>query len=215
MVILLYLAEKSKLSLTRKFRYAIIKTAEMGQLTWQRKVCRATTKLRERAKKEAPMSEFQKKYVRVEWLAVQKAVDLMREAGFDNSYFVRQSHLVGDEGTAPLLAEVGRELFDEDGHHVRFESLPVKDLGFDQEIGEFEPRYEGIGGTTYDDCYFLKRTYQFIIFRQGEKVSEKQIMISFAKRRQENDWEVVLEGVVDGSRSGGDRWIVYRPEKKA
>ncbi len=184
----------------------------MVQPSWQRKICRATTiKLRERAKKEAAMLEFEKRFVGVEWLAFQKVVDLIREAGFDNSYFVSQSNLIGDEGQAPVLAEMGRELYDREGQLVKSEELRAEDFGLAEEIGEFAQRSEDSGRG--DEKYFLKRTYAFQIFQKGEKFSISA-WVSFAKRTDQDDWELVHEGLTDQSRSGDARWVIYRSDKK-
>jgi len=159
------------------------------------------------------MSElFQKRFVRVEWLAFQKAVDLIREAGFDNTYFVSHSNLIGDEGKATVLAEMGRELYDHEGQVVKSEELRAEDFGLAEEIGEFAQRSEDIGRR--DERYFLKRTYDFQIFQKGEKVSYTSVWVSFAKRTEQDDWELVHESLTDQRRNGNDRWVIYRTEQQ-
>jgi hypothetical protein len=148
----------------------------------------------------------------VEWLAVQKAVDLIREAGFDTTYFVSQLNLIGDEGKAPVLAEIGRELYDRDGKAVKNEELRAEDFGLAEEIGEFAQRSEDSGRR--DDGYFLKRTYAFQIFQKGEKVSYVSAWVSLAKRTEQDDWELVHECLVDRRRSDNDCWVIYRTDQK-
>ncbi len=158
------------------------------------------------------MSEFQKKLVRVEWLALQAAVYLIREAGFDNSYFVSQYHLIGDEGQAPVIAKMGRELYDRQGHAIKWEELRAEDFGLEGEIGDFARQSEDMSRTGAQ--YFLKRTYEFLVFQRDEKVSYTNVWVSFAKRTEDDDWELVHECVTDHRLSGDARWVVYRPDVK-
>ena len=167
-----------------------------------------TTKLRERAKKETVMSDFQfhKRFVRVEWLAFQKAVDLIREAGWDDSYFVGQLELIGDVGLAVTIADAGRELYDHEGKVVRCEELHAEDLGLQEEIGEFVQKTE----YSHDRGYFLKRTYIFHGFRKGERSSYTSVCVAFAKLMEKDDWMLVHECVTDQRLSGNARWVIYR-----
>lgn len=162
------------------------------------------------------MAKFRKQFVRVEWLAVQKAVDLMREAGFDNSYFVSQAHLIGDEGQAPIMAEIGRELFDDKGKLIGFDVLHAEDFGLENEIEEFVPLREKLA-VEDGSRYFLKRTYAFQVFQKGEVRGYVSIWVSFAKRAEQDDWEIVHECVTDQrkrtSKDSKDRWVIYRPDQ--
>lgn len=151
--------------------------------------------------------EFKKKFVRVEWMAFQRAVNLMREAGLNATYFVSESNLLGDEGQAPLLAEVGRELYNKGGELVKTEPLNAEDLGLSDDIEELAQRSDD---SPYDGNYFLKRTYDFFVYEKGKKISNMIIHVSLAKQTQDDDWELVLESLVDSGRSGDDRWIIYR-----
>lgn len=160
------------------------------------------------------MPSFGKDFVYVEWLAVKKAVDLLREAGFDDSHFVSTSRLIGDEGLAPLIAEQGRQLYDEGGQPAKFEELQPADLGLSDEIDDFTRRPEG-GSVVYNEKYFIKRTYEFTVYQRGEKTSYVMVYVSFAKQTEKDDWKVVLESVTDQRRNGNDRWVIYRPDKQS
>ena len=154
------------------------------------------------------MSDFHKKFVRVEWLALQKASDLMREVGWDESYFISQSQLIGDEGLAAAKAESGRDLFDMDNQQfIRREELHAEDFGLEEEIGEFFQKSENL---ERDYRVFLKRTYSFDVFKKGEGHSFTSIAVAFAKATEKDDWTLVHECVVDHRRNGNDRWIIYR-----
>lgn len=157
------------------------------------------------------MSDFQKRFVRVEWLATQKVVDLIREAGFDNTYYVGLSRLVSDEGQAIFLAELGRDLYDEHGKLVKTEGLCAEDFGLVEEIGELAQQSES---DRNDEKYFLKRTYAFEICQKGERACYTSAWVSFAKRTEQDDWELVYECVTDQRRSGKDRWVIHRTDQK-
>ena len=154
------------------------------------------------------MSDFNKRFVRVEWLAFQKAVDLIREAGFDDSYFVGLSRLIGDEGIAVWRSQAGRELHDDTGQFVKHEELAAEDLGLEDEIGELVQRSEDSG--RHGEQYFLKRTYAFEIFQQGARFSYVCLWVSFAKHTEKDDWEVVHECLTDQRRSGKARRVIIR-----
>lgn len=158
------------------------------------------------------MSGFTKQFVRVEWLALQKAVDLIREAGFDDTYFVSELDLIGDEGEALVLAEMGRELYDREGRMIKREELHAEDFGLAEDIDEFTQAPKDSGGR--GERYFLKRTYAFQISQKGERVYHMGVVVSFAKRTQQDDWELVYECLTDQRRSGDARWVIYRTDHK-
>lgn len=170
---------------------------------------RQATKPRERARKEMAMkkSTFRKSFVRVEWLALQTVVDLLREAGFDN-YYVVQSTMMGDEGEAALLANRGRDLYDLDGTAVSNVKLQPIELGLEGEVDSFylQPSDNG----RLDNRFFLKRTYSFQTLQKGERVGYVDVWVSFAKRTKHDDWEVVHEVVTDQRKKGPDRWVIDR-----
>ena len=151
------------------------------------------------------MSDFHKRFVRVEWLAFQKAVDLIREVGWDDSYFVGRSELIGDVGLAVTIADAGRELYDHEGKVV-CEELHAEDFGLREEIGEFFQKTE----YSDDRGYFLKRTYAFHVFRKGDGSSLTSVCVAFAKLAEKDDWMLVHECVTDQRLSGNARWVIYR-----
>ena len=153
------------------------------------------------------MSDFHKRFVRVEWLAFSKVVDLIREAGFDDSYFVGRSELIGDEGKAAIRAEAGIDLYDGEGQFSKHEELHADDFGLEEEIGEFFQKSEKL---ERDQRFFLKRTYAFHVFEKGMGFSHISIRVAFAKLTEKDDWMLIHECVVDQSHEGDGRWVVYR-----
>lgn len=150
--------------------------------------------------------KFHKNFVRVEWMAFQKAVDLLREAGFDDTYFVCQSMLRGDEGQAIVRADMGRELFDGDGNYVTSETLRASDLGLAGDIGEFAPRPDEVNQSEF----FLQRTYSFEVIQRGAKYGYVSIWVTFVKRTEEDDWSLYYEQVTDQRRGSANCRIIDR-----
>ena len=157
-------------------------------------------------------NQFQKSFVLAEWLAVQTVVDLLREAGLDNSHFVSTSRLVGDEGEAPGLAAQGRDLYDRQGVLVKNEELSVEDLGLGDDIEALHLRPED-DSLDQPRC-FLKRTYTFDVHQHKQRTSYVSVWIGFAKRTEHSDWELVHECVIDQRHSGDARYVVYRTTKR-
>lgn len=153
------------------------------------------------------MSDFHKRFVRVEWLAFQKAVDLIREVGWDDSYFMGRSELIGDEGKAAVRAEAGIDLYDGEGQFSQREELHAEDFGLEEEIDDFFPKSDNL---TRDQGYFLKRTYAFHVFRKGDGSSLTSVCVAFAKLTENGDWTLVHECVIDQRLSGNARWVIYR-----
>ena len=160
------------------------------------------------------MANFHKDFVRVEWLAFAKVLDLMREYKLDDSYFVSSSYLQGDKGVALDIAERGRDMFDEDRRFLKTEELQAADFGLKQEIGEFHGASEDSPFSGND--YFLTRAYRFEIIKKGDKVYHLHAAIIFAKITEHSDWVLDHEALIDDRNIGDKRWVIYRPrvEKK-
>lgn len=144
--------------------------------------------------------DFIKHFVRVEWMAFQKAIELMKEAKLDNLYFVGKSYNVGDRGAVAITAHRGEEYFDESGHRTGLlRQAKATDFCLEQEIGEFQVDldYMDTNPDPKDEKYFLSRIYNFDVFKKGQKESTIYIRVIFAKVNEGDDWKLIAEAVME------------------
>ena len=138
-------------------------------------------------------------------------VDLLREVGFDDSYFVDQSSLVGDEGQIFFFEKQERSSFGGGGGSMHIKDLRAENFGLTDDLGEFSRKFEDDQDT---DQYFLYRTYSFSVLKRGEKRSLVGVWVSFAKKTEDDDWKLVHECVIDHRREGEAKWVIVRNEKR-
>lgn len=129
------------------------------------------------------MSMYLKKYVRVESLALTRAIELQKEAGFGDLYL----------SSSVMLAERG---WAQDMHSNRGyeKGLSLSELGLEGEVDEINVT-DGYG---YGNSpIFLERHYLFL-FNNGTNTPALQISVVIAKVGQKRDWDILVESICRG-----------------
>lgn len=151
---------------------------------------------------------FAKKFVRVEALAIARAIELAREAGFSDLYLAT-SRLASEKGIALERANAGEELYDVQGEFIRFESLTPDRLGLEGEI-------EGFLGSIFDEQYrgemFLVRHYMFEFNSPAIHKLALWVNVMYGKVHEGDDWTLLVESVfaVDERGIQAHDPIIYR-----
>lgn len=156
---------------------------------------------------------FDKTYVRVESLAIDRALQLRNGAGFSDLYMAK-SGLWTEEGYALAESFHGRELFDAEGNLVKVEELKPEDLGLGGEIEEFtKPAFDTFDGP------FLERTYHFYFNDPKTHKQALWVTVVYAKDAQKSDWSLRVESVytidLKGNIAHASQASIYRDYREA
>lgn len=142
---------------------------------------------------------FTKWFVRVESLALEKALSLRNEVGFTDLYLA-YSDLIRESGYAKEMAQL--------------HSMPLKRLGLSrEEIGKFTPKSDEDGLSPGNP--HIERMYQFHFNDQAHKIS-LIVFVMLAKITKDSDWELGVESVFKSTSGlyGSDTRLIYRDHRK-
>lgn len=147
---------------------------------------------------------FQKKYVLVESLVIERAMELKREAGFPNLY-LSYSCLLKEDGLAQALANYGsinsegEIIMADDSRHLK--GIEPQDLGLEDEVDGFleTSPYDGLG----DSIYWIFRHYRLQFHDPDNHKPALSVHIRILKDTKESKWgfasEVAIKLGPDGS----------------
>lgn len=135
---------------------------------------------------------FDKKFVRVEALALVRALALQKEAGFEGLYLCNSS-LSSEGGSAAAEANCGGTFQDVESEEKTIEVsvLPPGHLGLKHEIEAFK-RHDPYDILNQDQ--YLVRQYQFY-FNDPDKAHtfSLYVVVNYRKKTKKDDWEVMCE----------------------
>lgn len=156
---------------------------------------------------------FDRKYVRVESLALQRAFELLKEAGMSSCY-IAESWLANEEGFAHSVANMGTEVRGPAGK-VAYVALPPGALGLE---GEVEGFTEAAEITDHGEIY-LRRHYMLNFNYPKTNKHALHVYVILVKETEESDWKVEVEGaqkVTEHGSYGPSTEVIrreYRPER--
>ncbi|MBI4991901.1 MAG: hypothetical protein HZB99_01670 [Candidatus Harrisonbacteria bacterium] len=154
--------------------------------------------------------KFVKNFVRVEALALQRALELQKETD-RGSLYLASSELQNEFGWAVDLASRGEDVCDLEGKVVGHRELSPAQLGLAGEIDEFTAvDFSGRG-----DAY-LERLYLFAF--NDPKIHKRSlfVFVKIVRQTRDSDWEIVVESAWkanDGVYSNQDN-LIYRDFRK-
>lgn len=149
---------------------------------------------------------FVKNYVRVEALALQRALELQKETD-RGSLYLASSELQNESGWAVDLASYGEDVCDLEGKVVGHRELSPAQLGLAGEVEGLTLTDEPSRGETY-----LERLYLFAFNDPKEHKRSLFVFVKIVKQTRDSDWEIILESAWkanDGLYTNQDN-LIYR-----